>query len=671
MAIKPKGKKVTGTKNNDKITWVNSSAWKTNLSVKAGAGNDVINFKKSTYKNNIYGEAGNDKIYGGSSNDKISGGKGTDLINAGKGNNSIYFAKNDGKDTIENGKGNDTLIFTDEKFNNIKAAYSGNNAILSYTGGQVILKDYKKGHSAKYIQVGSTKKNLAAFIKEKTTPVVPPKPTYNIVYRDIMSHNFNGTDGMDRIVSDLSYDTIKAGAGDDYIELQKGDATVYAGKGDDKIWVIQNSNTYNFESGDGKDLIKYDRKAYDNYEQFVFANENSIDGLSFRLNDTGFTIGYNGDKDSVTVEMSEEKFQAWKNEHNYNNYYTNEDYELETSRNITFGDNKYDITANGFASFNQIETGGSLEFTDENDYIYVFNDQSYAGTELEITEIKAKDGDDYIIVQNEGENTIDIYAGKGNDTISAGRDCNLYFESDDGDDVIEEHGSSLIFKDETSVENIGITKENGDLLIKYNEDDSVCLHYYDKVNIKIGDHDDDDNTYIIGNSFDGCENPTAYLGTDGDDNIAYSMYDNGGYNNTIMLRDGNDILRIRDYSDNLGAYINIRSDGTYDKDLHLISYYNEYDEDTGDITYTNMGSKLSVKDYLINQDTKTILNSDNKAFSLNDNFDTLVSEVVSWLNNNGYGDGGSVADAINDDPANLTTLLGTDYFGKFEWTPQA
>ena len=91
MAIKPKGSKVTGTKKADKIAWSSSSAWKKALTVKAGAGNDVINFKKSKYKNNLYGEAGNDKIYGGIKDDKIWGGKGNDIINAGKGKNTLYF----------------------------------------------------------------------------------------------------------------------------------------------------------------------------------------------------------------------------------------------------------------------------------------------------------------------------------------------------------------------------------------------------------------------------------------------------------------------------------------------------------------------------------------------------------------------------------------------------
>ncbi len=98
MAIKPKGKKVTGTKKKDKITWTSNKLWKKALTVKAGAGNDVINFKKSNYKNTLYGEAGNDKIYGGKKVDKIYGGKGNDKLYGYAGN-----------DVIKGGAGNDYI----------------------------------------------------------------------------------------------------------------------------------------------------------------------------------------------------------------------------------------------------------------------------------------------------------------------------------------------------------------------------------------------------------------------------------------------------------------------------------------------------------------------------------------------------------------------------------
>ena len=89
MAIAPKGKKVTGTKKADKITWSSTKPWKTNLTVSAGAGNDVINFKKSNYNNTIKGENGNDKIYGNAGNDSVYGEAGNDSLYGGVANDYL------------------------------------------------------------------------------------------------------------------------------------------------------------------------------------------------------------------------------------------------------------------------------------------------------------------------------------------------------------------------------------------------------------------------------------------------------------------------------------------------------------------------------------------------------------------------------------------------------
>ncbi|MCR4881643.1 MAG: hypothetical protein K6A44_06815 [bacterium] len=113
------------------------------------------------YDDTIKGSNGADKIIAGDGDDKIYAKKGNDVINAGEGTNILYFSKNDGKNTVINGNGTDILIIKNDKFSNLKAKFSGNNAILKYTGGEIILKNYKKGnHSAKYIQVGNKRKAI-------------------------------------------------------------------------------------------------------------------------------------------------------------------------------------------------------------------------------------------------------------------------------------------------------------------------------------------------------------------------------------------------------------------------------------------------------------------------------------------------------------------------------
>lgn len=122
------------------------------------------------YDDTINGSKGNDTIIAGNGNDKIYAKNGNDVINAGKGTNILYFSKNDGKNTVINGKGTDILIVKDDKFSNLKTKFSGNNLILKYTGGEIILKDYKKGnHSAKYIQLGEKRKAIEDILPAQKT----------------------------------------------------------------------------------------------------------------------------------------------------------------------------------------------------------------------------------------------------------------------------------------------------------------------------------------------------------------------------------------------------------------------------------------------------------------------------------------------------------------------
>ena len=244
--IAPKGKKVTGTKKKDKITWVSSKLWKENLTVKAGEGNDVINFKKSKYKNKLYGEAGNDKIYGGKGADKIWGGKGKDIINAGKGTNTIYHAKGDGNDTIVKGGGTDTLVIKGEKSINSLIGYaSGNNVIIKRPNGEKItLKDYLKGgHSVKYIQVGDKK--------------VRTEEIRNLI--SSAAQTVNGTAWGDNIYTTGVNARVYAGAGNDiiHITLDSDNPELYLGKGNDIVSLDADDRIVNihFEGADGNNIL--------------------------------------------------------------------------------------------------------------------------------------------------------------------------------------------------------------------------------------------------------------------------------------------------------------------------------------------------------------------------------------------------------------------------------
>ncbi len=750
MTIKPNGSKVTGTKKKDKITWISSSAWKKALTVNAGNGNDVINFKKSKYKNKLngqngndtvyggtkndtihgnagkdklygysgndkiygdssndtiyggkgndyidggsgndkiygqygtntlkggsgndtitggtgkdkiygtsgknylYGKNGNDSIYGGSGNDYIWGGAGNDYINAGKGTNYIYFNENEGTDTIVNGNGTDTLVLSKEtSFNNVTVSYSNNDVILTYSNSTITLKNYiDNNHSAKKIKVNGITKTI--------DDILP----YNIVTREPGSHNLVGTKYKDSIVSNKFNDTIQAFAGNDYIEVNLYNTTIYAGKGNDFIFDSFGMNKYYFSSGDGNDTVQGDLDPNGNH--YIFSDETDISGLTITVNDgEGYTIGHNRGQDSVKLifPTNSEFFENWKEISKYNNAY----YDYDKQGTVEVNGNQYNVTTQGFAPIYHINTN-TLTTTNDNDYIDVQNDYE---NPVHVDEIRTLDGDDYITaLWYTGENDLpyspDIYAGRGNDTISGG---NIHLYSGDGNDII--NGCvSLIFEDETSVKDLNIAGDSASYYIfSYNNDSDSA-----QVNFE-GDQDffitaGNKKYVLLGLSSEFSSeyydsDIAGIVGTNEDDYIKCVVNNEPHAEYDIFFGEGNDTLRV--YTDDyyLGALFNVDDEENItDNNLQIC----EYSEDAGQ---ASRGNTFIIHDYLLNSDTKTILDWYSDTTLDISNIDTVKSTVASWLSTNHYAD---VAEAINDETKggeNLAVLLGTDYFGQLQWT---
>jgi hypothetical protein len=311
-----KGKKVTGTSGKDKITWQNKKAWKKALTIKAGAGNDVINFAKSKYNNTIYGEAGNDKITGGTGNNKIYGGKGKDTINAGKGNNTIYFNKGDGTDTILNGGGVDNLVFAKETAKTLKAKISGKNIVLTGKKGKntVILKNYmNSGHSAQYVTIGKKKVKIDTLFSVKKI--------------DSNSQTIKGTQLRDNINALSDGAVVNALAGDDTINIYGANFNVNPGKGDDVINIVSDhevipglepprKGTLTINKGDGNDTINGignlhldNKRLYNEYALTVkgdglLRNFHGINYITGNISGNNLIInGANGERLTITDFM--------------------------------------------------------------------------------------------------------------------------------------------------------------------------------------------------------------------------------------------------------------------------------------------------------------------------------------------------------------------------------
>ena len=188
---------IKGTENKDKISW--KKDWSKNLTVKALFGDDTIDFKKSKYKNKLYGDGGNDTINGGTANDTIKGGSGNDKLYGGKGNDLIKAGIGD--DYIEGGYGNDK-IYGEYGINTLKGG-PGNDSIfggISYDfifGGADDDKIVGNGGDD-YINGGKGKNNICFNIGDGHDIVESGKGTDTLIFQNEVSvyWNYKGNDAI-------------------------------------------------------------------------------------------------------------------------------------------------------------------------------------------------------------------------------------------------------------------------------------------------------------------------------------------------------------------------------------------------------------------------------------------------------------------------------------------
>lgn len=213
----------------------------------------------------LQGNGGADYLYGGEDNDNLYGDEGDDKLYGGTGQNALYggtgndeLAAGDGNDTLDGGTGNDVL---NAGGGNNRLSGGGDNDQL-YSGGGNDSLDGGAGNDV--LNAGNGDNML-----------------------------FGGA-GNDQLIGGSSVDRIYGGHQND---------TLYGGKGNDLLYGGKGSDHYEFNLGDGQDVITEELSdmadvTYDNFVHFNF-NQDAVRGV---VRD-GFDllIGY-GTGDQVTVK---------------------------------------------------------------------------------------------------------------------------------------------------------------------------------------------------------------------------------------------------------------------------------------------------------------------------------------------------------------------------------
>ena len=461
-SFKPDKKgKVKGTAKADKITWTTSKDWAKAITVNAGAGNDAIDFRKSKYKNKLFGEAGNDTIYGGISNDSIDGGLGNDVIYGTKGNNTlkggsgvdkIYAGA--GNDTIYAGAGNDIIDLSKGGANTVLLE-SGNNKIAKggkgvdkiyagtgndtiYAGaGNDIIDLSKGGVNTVFLESGNNKVAKGGKGVDKIYAGTGKDTIYAGAGNDIIDLSkggnntvflesgnnriLNGGKGVDKIYSGTGKDTITGGAGNDIIFADKGINTVNILKGDghDKIYNVGSSNALliNFDS-DIKRVYSYAQGA--NYIIERHYNDKSVayttlQNFDYAAANAKVTLKYNG----VAHTLADSHLDGYDPANS-------EIVTLEPDGSYTGSEAQktYIVDAEDDARNNVIRTG------EGNDIIYAGEGDNDVSIEGGSNKVVTGSGDDTIVIKGTGNNTVEVAGGENNinvngteNTIKLGNDA--------------------------------------------------------------------------------------------------------------------------------------------------------------------------------------------------------------------------------------------------------
>ena len=535
MAIKPKGKKVTGTNKADKITWMNSKPWKVGLTVNGLGGNDVINFKKSNYKNKLNGGAGNDKIYGGKKNDTIHGNAGNDLLVSGSGSDKLYG--DSGKNTIKSGAGNDSIyagkgndtIYGGDGSDYISLTKGGKNKVYGGNGndkinfgltdnyidggagndsiyGQGGFNTIKGGAGNDTIRAGMWFSNIDGGLdndlidaRDANKSTLLGGAGDDIIYGGYFSDYVDGGAGNDKIFEYGNvdqYNTISGGAGNDTITVSSGNNTINGGDNDDEISIIGGVNVIN--AGTGNNQIHFGDDGWPvNYANTIQGGGGTDTLVLHKLNSfDSFSVEYDGD--NLKVACGEEHdiiLEDYKNGHSV--------------KYVTIGNETRQITE--FITDDQ-----TLDYS-----AFSTPNTIYGGSGSDI--LIGGSADDYIV---SGEGDDDINGGAGDDTVVLNGEGNkvIYFGYDSGNDTIkfdQPMGALFIRIQDFNGENknLNFYKDGSNLIIQLlginNETESLMTleNFFTSENIPV-------NSQIRLQDFDGNNtmNFSAYI------NSSFSQY---------------------------------------------------------------------------------------------------------------------------------------------------
>ncbi len=474
---------IYGTDGNDTLNTVgNVTNHDINETFYGGAGDDDI--RSGDGNDIIYGEEGNDALYGGNGNDILTGGAGDDLLYGEAGNDTYKFNKGDGNDTIYDyglGDTEDRIIFGEGiSPEDVRMRINGSDMVIDYGEGDSIRVQYAYWYSdgrcfVEYMEfadgtvwgpeeIGSGANSIYGTDGNDTLNTVG-----NVTNHDI-NETFYGGAGDDVIQSGDGNDTVYGEEGNDEIHGGNGNDILTGGAGDDLLHGETGNDTYQFNKGDGNDII-YDIGIGDTEDRIVFGEGISPEDVRMRINGSDMIINY-GEGDSIKVQ-----YAYW-----YSDGRCFVEY-MEFADGTVWGPEEVGSRANtiyGTEENDTLNTVGNVANHNMNETFY-----GGAGDDT----VWAGEGNDTLCGE-EGNDT--LHGGNGNDILTGGAGDDLLhgeegndtyrFDKGDGNDTIYDYGfgdteDRIIFGEGIGPEDVTMRINGSDMVIDYGEGDSIRVQY--------------------------------------------------------------------------------------------------------------------------------------------------------------------------------------------------
>lgn len=228
-----------GGKGNDDL-----EGGKDNDTLRGGGGHDELD-----------GGSGNDRLTGGAGRDSLDGGTGDDVLTGGTGADVFEFDAGDGHDIITDFQnGRDRLDFDDLDATGIQALI----ATASQQGADLVLS-HSAGSSVTLRNMQLADLDLSDF-----TAAPPPVPGLDLegsAGNDTLrggagNDDIDGEAGDDRLLGRGGHDELNGDDGNDTLLGGKGNDTLEGGAGNDTLKGGAGADVFEFEFGDGHDVIR-------------------------------------------------------------------------------------------------------------------------------------------------------------------------------------------------------------------------------------------------------------------------------------------------------------------------------------------------------------------------------------------------------------------------------